>query len=323
MSTPKVFKRAKIIATVGPSTDSYEMIQEMVAAGVNGFRLNFSHGTHEERLIQIPWIRKAAKEAGKPVAIIQDLQGPKIRLGDFDGVVEVTAGQELTLVHGREAKPPHILPMQYDLSAKMKAGERLFLFDGKVRAQVKSVGTGEITVVIENDGMLLKRKALNVPDTDFGGDVLTPKDIKDIAFGALQDIDYVAMSFIQNAADITKLRAILDEHGRQDLRIIAKIETPAAVSEQNLEDIVKTADASMVARGDLAVETSPEIVPIIQRKILHLAQKHGKISIVATQMLASMQLSPEPTRAEVSAVDRNGRGRNSSHRSLDRMPSYD
>lgn len=302
MSTTKVFKRAKIIATVGPSTDTYEMIQEMVAAGVNGFRLNFSHGTYEERDRQIPWIRKAAKEAGKPVAIIQDLQGPKIRLGDFDGVVGVTAGQELTLVHGREAKPPHMLPMQYDLSTKMKVGERLFLFDGKVRAQVKAVGVGEVTVMIENDGMLLKRKALNVPDTDFGGDVLTEKDLRDIEYGVKQDIDFVALSFVQRASDIVKLRNILDSHGRADQKIIAKIETPAAISDANLEDIVKAADGSMVARGDLAVETSAEIVPIVQRKILHLTQKHGKIGIVATQMLASMQLSPDPTRAEVSDV---------------------
>jgi pyruvate kinase len=302
MSTTKVFKRAKIIATVGPSTDTYEMIQEMVAAGVNGFRLNFSHGTYEERDRQIPWIRKAAKEAGKPVAIIMDLQGPKIRLGDFDGVVEVAAGQELTLVHGREPKPPHVLPMQYDLSTKMKVGERLFLFDGKVRAQVKAVGVGEVTVMIENDGMLLKRKALNVPDTDFGGDVLTEKDLRDIEYGVKQDIDFVAMSFIQGAADIVKLRNILQSHGRGDLKIIAKIETPAAISDANLENIVISADGSMVARGDLAVETSAEIVPIVQRKILHLTQKHGKIGIVATQMLASMQLNPDPTRAEVSDV---------------------
>lgn len=298
----KVFKRAKIIATLGPATDTYEMVQDMVAAGVNGFRLNFSHGTHEERLRQIPWIRKAAKEAGKPVAIIQDLQGPKIRLGDFDGVVEVTAGQDLTLVHGREANPPHSLPMQYDLSAKMKVGERLFLFDGKVRGQVKRVGQGEVTVFIENDGMLIKRKGLNVPDTDFGGDVLTAKDLKDITFGAGLDIDYVAMSFVQSADDIAKLRAILESHGRADMKIIAKIETPAAIAAANLERIVEAADACMVARGDLAVETSPEIVPIVQRTILHLTQKHGKIGIVATQMLASMQLSPEPTRAEVSDV---------------------
>jgi pyruvate kinase len=171
-----------------------------------------------------------------------------------------------------------------------------------VRSQVTAVEPGQIKITIENDGMLLKRKALNVPDTDFGGDVLTEKDLKDIAFGVEQDIDYVAMSFIQSAADIVKLRNILEGYGRTDLKIIAKIETPAAISDANLEDIVLAADACMVARGDLAVETSPEIVPIVQRKILHLTQKHGKIGIVATQMLASMQLSPEPTRAEVSDV---------------------
>lgn len=301
MNIPKVFKRAKILATVGPSTDSYEMILEMVRSGVNGFRLNFSHGTYEERERQIPWIRKASKEAGKPVAIVQDLQGPKIRLGDFDGVVEVKAGQELTLVYSKEFKETHELPVQYDLSQKMKPGERLFMFDGKVKSQVKHVEPGRVTVVIENDGMLLKRKGINVPDTDFGGDVLTQKDMRDIAFGATQDIDYVAMSFVQTADDIMRLRGILQEH-KSTAKIIAKIETQVAIQDENLEAIIAAADASMVARGDLAVETSPEIVPIVQRKILELAQKHGKISIVATQMLASMQQNPEPTRAEVSDV---------------------
>lgn len=301
MSNPKVFKRAKILATLGPATDTYEIIVEMIKAGVNGFRLNFSHGTHEERLRQIPWIRKASAELGKPVAIVQDLQGPKIRLGDFDGVYEVTAGQELSLVYGRETNGTHELPVQYDLSAKMQPGERLYIFDGKVKSQVKSVEPGVVTVVIENDGMLIKRKGINVPDTDFGGDVLTDKDLRDIEFGAKQDIDYVGMSFVQTAADIEKLRTILESH-KCDAKIIAKIETQVAIRDENLEAIVKAAEVSMVARGDLAVETSPEIVPIVQRKILHFTQKHGKISIVATQMLASMQLTPEPTRAEVSDV---------------------
>lgn len=304
MSSHKIFKRAKIIATVGPATDTYEMILDMVKSGVNCFRLNFSHGTYEERDRQIPWIRKASQEAGKPVAILLDLQGPKIRLGDFDGVYEVKTGDTLTLVYD---KPFDItkkeLPVQYNLASKMKIGERLYLFDGKVRSQVTQIESERLVVRIENDGMLLKRKGINVPDTDFGGDVLTEKDVRDIAYGAKHaaDIDYVGMSFVQRAADIAKLRILLDKQ-QLPAKIVAKIETQVAVRDENLEPIIALADATMVARGDLAVETSPEIVPIIQRKILHLAQKHGRISIVATQMLASMQLNPEPTRAEVSDV---------------------
>lgn len=302
MSNPKVFKRAKIIATVGPSTDSYEMILAMAKAGVNGFRLNFSHGTYEERDRQIPWIRQASKEVGKPVTIFLDLQGPKIRLGDFDGVYEVKAGDTLTLVYDKPFDiAKHELPVQYNLAAKMKIGERLSMFDGKVRSQVTHVADERVTVRIENDGMLLKRKGLNVPDTDFGGDILTEKDVRDVAYGATRDFDYVGMSFVQRAADIAKLRKLLDKHSFP-AKIIAKIETQLAIRDENLEPIIALADATMVARGDLAVETSPEIVPIVQRKILHLAQKHGRISIVATQMLASMQLNPEPTRAEVSDV---------------------
>lgn len=302
MSSHKVFKRAKIIATVGPATDSYEMILDMLKAGVNGFRLNFSHGTYEERDRQIPWIRRASEEVGKPVTILLDLQGPKIRLGDFDGVYEVKAGDKLTLIYDKPFDiTKHELPVQYNLASKMKLGERLYLFDGKVRSQVTEIGDERLTVKIENDGMLLKRKGINVPDTDFGGDILTQKDVRDIAYGATKDFDYVGLSFVQTAADIAKLRKLLDKHNFK-AKIIAKIETQVAIRNENLEPIIELADASMVARGDLAVETSPEIVPIVQRKILHLAQKHGRISIVATQMLASMQLSPEPTRAEVSDI---------------------
>lgn len=301
MQTPRLFKRAKILATIGPATDSYETIVELIQSGVNGFRLNFSHGTHEERDRQIPWIRKASLEVGKPVAILQDLQGPKIRLGDFEGTVPVKMGDEWTLVYDQPLKGKFELPIQYDLSTKCKVGERLYLFDGKVKSQIIGVKPGRLTVHIENDGVLMQRKGINVPDTTFGGDVLTAKDLKDIAYGADKDIDYVAMSFVQTADDIKKLRALLAKH-KSRAKVIPKIETQVAIRDENLEAIIMVSDAVMVARGDLAVETSPEVVPIVQRRILKLAQKHGKISIVATQMLASMQLSPEPTRAEVSDV---------------------
>lgn len=303
MNNPRVFKRAKILATIGPASDTYETILEMLRSGVNGFRLNFSHGTHEERDRQIPWIRKASKEAGKPVAILQDLQGPKIRLGDFEGTVAVTTGEEWTLVYNKPLKGDRELPVQYDLSEKVKPGERIYMFDGKIRSSVVGVKPQKVTVRIENDGLLLARKGINLPDTDFGGDIITAKDLKDIAYGARQtdEMDYVALSFVQTADDIRRLRDILKKHGSK-AKIVAKIETQAAIRDENLEAIIMESDAVMVARGDLAVETSAEIVPIVQRQILHLAQKHGKIGIVATQMMASMQFNPEPTRAEVSDV---------------------
>ncbi len=301
MSTNRVFKRAKILATLGPATDSYEMIEQMIKSGVNGFRLNFSHGGYEERDPQIENIRKASQKIGKPVAILQDLQGPKIRLGDFDGVIEVKTGDIYTLVYDKPTEGDKELPVQYDLSKKMKVGERLYIFDGKVRSEVTKVEPGRLTIKIKNDGMVMQRKGINVPDTNFGGDVLTAKDVRDLEFGAVRDIDYVAMSFVQTAEDIVKLRELLKHH-KSSAKVVAKIETQVAIRDENLEAIIKETDAVMVARGDLAVETSPEIVPIIQRKILKLAQKYGKVSIVATQMLASMQMSPEPTRAEVSDV---------------------
>jgi pyruvate kinase len=301
MNTPKIFKRAKILAGIGPASHSYEQILDMLKAGVNGFRQNYSHGTHEEKAQQAEWVRQASKELGKPVALFQDLQGPKIRLGDFEGTVSVTTGDEWTLVYKKPVKGDRELPVQYDLSEKMKVGERLYLFDGKIRSQVIAVKPAKVTIRVENDGLLLARKGINLPDTDFGGDIITEKDKKDIIFGATQDIDFVALSFVQTADDIRQLRKLLKDCG-SEAKVVAKIETQAAIRDENLEAIVMESDGVMVARGDLAVETSAEIVPIVQRQILHLTQKHGKISIVATQMLASMQFNPEPTRAEVSDV---------------------
>lgn len=293
------FKRTKIIATVGPSTDSYEKILSLVTAGANGIRLNFSHGSHDEREQQIQWIRKAAKEYGKPVAIIQDLQGPKIRLGDFDGIYNVHKGEVLTFQYKADLERSRHLPTQYDLSKKVKRGERLYLYDGKVKTIVTSVRDGVVYVRAENDGILIKRKGINLPDTDFAGDIITDKDKKDIVFGSTHDVDYVALSFVQTQHDVSALRRILKNLG-STARIISKIETKAAID--NLEKIVQESDSVMIARGDLAIETLPESVPIVQRKIIGLGLKYAKPTIVATQMLASMTEVPEPTRAEVSDV---------------------
>ncbi len=293
------YKRTKIIATIGPATHSYETIKQLIANGANGLRLNFSHGNYQEKGQQISWIRKASKELGKPVAIIQDLQGPKIRLGDFDDIIQVQAAQTLRFGYKTSWVETGIIPTQYDLSAKVSRGERLYLYDGKVRTTVKSVKDGVVYAEAENNGILIARKGINLPDTDFGGDVITEKDKADLAFGSQEDIDYVSMSFIQTAADIEQMQRLIKNLG-SSRKIIAKVETQLAV--ENIDSIVQTADAVMVARGDLAVETLPESVPIVQRKVIGLGIKYGKPTIVATQMLASMTEMPEPTRAEVSDV---------------------
>lgn len=293
------FKRVKIIATIGPSTDSYEAILKLIKAGANGIRMNFSHGTNIERTQQIKWIRRAAKEYGKPVAIIQDLQGPKIRLGDFDGFITVRKGAGLSFQYKADYETTGHIPTQYDLSKKIKRGEQLFLYDGKVKTIVTSVREGIVHVKAENDGILVRRKGMNLPDTDFGGDVITAKDRADLAYGSTQDIDYVALSFVQTDEDIVNLRRIMKNLG-YGAKIIAKIETKAAV--KNIESIIDETDCVMIARGDLAVETPAESVPIVQRHIIGLGMKYGKPTIVATQMMASMTEAPEPTRAEVSDV---------------------
>lgn len=293
------YKRTKIIATVGPATDSYEAILSAIKAGANGIRLNFSHGTYEERTRQIKWIRRASREYGKPVAIIADLQGPKIRLGDFEGIINVLEGQSLRLGYKADYEKNGIVPLQYDLSKKVKRGERLYIYDGKIKTIVTSIQDGILHVRIENDGILIKRKGINLPDTDFGGDVITKKDKEDLAFCSTQDIDYVAQSFVQSALDVKNLRKLMVNLGI-NARIIVKVETRSAV--EHMEEIVDATDVIMVARGDLAVETPPESVPIIQRQLIGMGIKYAKPTIVATQMLFSMTDSPEPTRAEVSDV---------------------
>jgi len=295
------FKRTKILATLGPPTSTPEMIEKLALAGVNGFRLNFSHGDYPERDDQIRWIREASAKIGKPVAILQDLQGPKIRLGMLNENTSVKTGDEIILDFAAEHNGL-TFPVQYNLAEKVKVGEPIFIFDGKIRTEViEIVSATAIKLRVENDGTLMSKKGINLPDTDFGGDILTPKDLKDVEYGLTKDIDYVALSFIQSAEDINNLRQILVAGG-SSAQIIAKVETKAAIKDDVLESIVMASDGVMVARGDLAVEAGAEVVPIVQRRIIALCRKHGKLSIVATQMMASMVDAPDPTRAEVSDV---------------------
>ncbi len=296
-----IFKRSKILATLGPPTNNYEAIEGLIKAGANGFRLNFSHGSYEERDQQIAWIRQASEATHKPIAILQDLQGPKIRLGNLVENIDVKKDDILTLDYAA-GHDGLTVPVQYNLAEKVKVGELLYIFDGKIKTIVTEISSETaIRVIVQNSGTLMSRKGINLPDTDFGGDILTPKDIQDVEYGADKDIDYVALSFVQSAEDINNLRQILVAQG-SSAHIIAKIETKAAIEDDALKQIVKASDGVMVARGDLAVEAGAEVVPIVQRRIIALCRKYGKLSIVATQMMASMVSNPEPSRAEVSDV---------------------
>ena len=249
---------------------------------------------------------RSGDEKGRSVAILQDLQGPKIRLGMLkDNHLGLVAGDEVILesADGFEHDGGKTVPVQYNLAEKCKVGEPLSMFDGKIKSEiVEVVSDTAIKVKILNDGFIMSKKGLNLPDTDFGGDILTQKDLSDIEYGASCDYDYVALSFVQSPEDVEKLKQVLLSYG-STAKVIAKIETKKAISsEKNLEAIVEAADGIMVARGDMAVEAGAEVVPIIQRKLIALCRKHAKLCIVATQMMSSMVDNPEPTRAEVSDV---------------------
>ncbi|MEE0887734.1 MAG: pyruvate kinase [Candidatus Saccharimonadaceae bacterium] len=302
----KLFKRTKILATIGPATNSAEKVEEVIMAGANGCRLNCSHGSNEERDQQIKWIRAAAAKKGRSVAILQDLQGPKIRLGEIkDNHLDLAKDDEVILeaMEGYVHDGSKTVPVQYNLAGKVKVGEPLSMFDGKVKSEViEIVSDTAIKVKILNDGFVMSKKGLNLPETDFGGDILTPKDMADIEYGSNCDYDYVSLSFVQSADDIVRLKQLLLSLG-STAKVVAKIETKKAIeSEEHLEAIVKAADGIMVARGDMAVEAGAEVVPIIQRKLIAMCRAYSKLCIVATQMMGSMVDSPEPTRAEVSDV---------------------
>lgn len=268
--------------------------------------MNFSHispAQYEwaERVVKD--IRKASKKLNKPVAILQDLQGPKIRLGEIkDNHYQIKTGDQIHLRYGVEHEG-HVLPVQHDISQKVKVGDRVFIFDGKIKAIATNIDpeTHTVTCTAENAGIVMTKKGINLPDTDFSGDILTPKDLQDVDFGATQDFDYVALSFVHNASDVEMLRAYLAEKN-YDAQIVSKVETETSVEPDQLEQIVAASDVVMVARGDLAYEVGPELVPAIQREIIALCQKYAKVSIVATQVLGTMTDNPHATRAEVSDI---------------------
>lgn len=294
----------KIVATVGPASRAPERLRTLMEAGVDIFRLNFSHGTHEEHSVTLADIRAESAKAGRHVAVLQDLCGPKIRLGPIPGdAVECTLDEEFRLVHARSSEDdPRELTCSYEeLLDDIRPGERILFADGTVAMDVVEVGPGFARLKVTLPGRLRSRQGINLPGTELRVDALTPKDIEDLDWTARHaaDIDYIGLSFVRAASDIDRLRREL--HARNiDAKIVAKIEKPQAV--RNLEAIVAETDAVMVARGDLGVELDIAQVPAIQKRIIALCNKAVIPVITATQMLNSMENSSSPTRAEAADV---------------------
>ena len=296
-----VGRRAKIVCTMGPSTQSEERIEALIEAGMNVARLNFSHGSHEDHGRMLEMIRRVAERMRQPVAVLQDLQGPKIRMGKFEnGGVPLEPGAPFRLVTEPMLGNATTASVSYDgIWQDVHPGDSILLDDGLLHLEVTATGEGWVDTVVVVGGTLKDRKGINLPNTPVSIPSLTPKDREDLEWGVKAGVDYVALSFVRSALDIHQLRSLMPK-GDSTPEIIAKIEKPQAVS--NLREIVMAADGIMVARGDLGVEMPPEQVPIIQKQAIGLAMSLGKISITATQMLDSMTNNPRPTRAEASDV---------------------
>lgn len=307
---PKQTKRTKIVCTLGPASGTKEKITELVKAGMNVARLNFSHGTHDDHARMIQLIRQIAEETGEPIAILQDLQGPKIRVGDLpkEGV-ELKPGAEMVFTTGK-ADIPRKLPVTYEkLHEDVKPGERLLFDDGLMSGKVVKVEGKDVTVTIVDGGVLLPHKGMNMPDTKVSAPSLSEKDKDDVKFGVAQGVDWVALSFVREAKAIYDLRYLMKQHEAElgitrsvnhPIRIVAKMEKGEAI--RALDEIVEAVDGIMVARGDLGIEMRAEEVPLIQKKLIDKCLAAAKPVIVATQMLDSMIRNPRPTRAEVSDI---------------------
>ena len=295
-------KRTKIIATIGPASEQLSTLEQMAKAGMDVCRLNFSFGSHAEHLHKIALIREVSKRTGKSLAILQDLQGPKIRIGKLNAPTTVKKG-DIIILSGKTAhKSPFYLPTTYPkIAADTQPGKTILLADGRIILKVKSADpqTKEVTCKVTCGGTILTGKGINLPYTDISMPALSKKDIADAKFGIKAGVDAIALSFVRNAADIMKLRRLLKQQ-KSDIPIIAKLEKPEALD--NLEEIISAADGVMVARGDLADEISFEYVPVAQKKIISVANDKAKLTIIATEMLSSMVENPLPTRAEVSDV---------------------
>ena len=294
-------RATKIVATLGPASSTEERLAELVAAGIDVVRINFSHGTPEDHKLRVDMLRAVAHRAGRTVGVMADLQGPKIRIGKFAaGPVSIKAGQKFILDTACKLGNAERVGLDYpELIDDVVAGDVLLLDDGRTVFDIDRIVGGEIHCVNRHDGELSNNKGINKQGGGLSAPALTPKDMADIKTAAMLKVDFVAVSFPKNGADMRQARALLHEAG-SDALVIAKIERVEAVA--NLEDILHATDGIMVARGDLAVEVGDAAVPALQKKMIRAAREHNRFAITATQMMESMISSPVPTRAEVSDV---------------------
>lgn len=300
-----MLKKTKIVATLGPASDDIEIMEKMVRAGVNVFRLNFSHGTHEYHKANIDKIREVERRLGIRVGILQDICGPKVRIGKLESAFELKAGDILDIyadeILGKKVGDNHYKTCinQPQILSMLKPDEYVYLYDGNIRAKVVNANAGIVQTIIENDGTLSSNKGVNFPNTKIGIDVITPKDRADMEFGVKCGVSFVAISFVQNADDVRKAKEILKGLGSK-ASVLSKIEKFDAV--ENIDEIISVSDGIMVARGDLGIEVPYYKVPTIQKLIIKKANAASKPVITATQMMLSMATHESATRAEISDV---------------------
>ena len=294
-------KKTKILATVGPASNSYEMIKSLAFAGANVFRLNFSHGSHEVHKEVLETIRKVNQELNCHLGILQDLQGPKIRVGEVENNgVEINPGDKITITSDPVIGTASLVSTVYkNLPQDVKEGEHILIDDGNLELVVNSTNGKDVNCTVIHGGILKSRKGINLPNTKVSAPSLTEKDLEDLEFGLANDVDWIALSFVRSAEDITDLRERIKKAGK-DCKIVAKIEKPEAL--ENIDAIIEATDAIMVARGDLGVEVPMEIVPLWQKKMVEKCKLACKPVIIATQMMESMIQNPRPTRAETNDV---------------------
>ncbi|MFR2892432.1 pyruvate kinase [Peptoniphilus grossensis] len=294
-------KKTKIVATIGPASESEEVLRKLFTEGVNVARLNFSHGSHQEHKLKIDRIKKLRREMDIPIGIMLDTKGPEIRLGDIDGEVLLQSGEEFILTNKDLLGNEKIASISYkDLYKDVRVGGKILIDDGLVELLVKEIRGEEIITEVENSGAISSNKGVNVPGANLNLPALTERDIEDIKFGIKEDIDFIAASFVRSREDVLAIRKVLEEERDYTTKIISKIESQKAV--ELIDEIIEVSDGIMVARGDLGVEIETEAVPIVQKEIIKKCNIVGKSVITATQMLDSMIRNPRPTRAETNDV---------------------
>jgi len=297
-----MFRKTKIICTLGPAVDNPDMIRALIKNGMNAARFNFSHGSHPEHLERLNMLKSVRDTMSRPVATILDTKGPEIRIKSFKTKsIELAAGDSFTLTTDELTGDRGCVSVTYPkLHEELTVGQQILIDDGLVAIRVEEIVGHEIRCVVENGGTLSANKSINIPGVHIQLPALTEKDIEDIRFGVENDFDYIAASFVRQAADVEAVRKVLHECGGDDVKIIAKIENQEGID--NMDAILEAADGIMVARGDLGVEVPAAKVPILQKKMIRKGLIAGKPVITATQMLDSMMRNPRPTRAEVSDV---------------------